>query len=256
MTNVTHRSADDLAGRVAVISGAAGGIGQAIAARFAVAGANIAVADLSDADATRAMVEGEGREFFGAQCNITDPGAIADFAAEVRAKFGRVDIVVNNAATMGKIAFDDLTYDQWRHFITTNLDSQFLLTKAFLDDLKASPAGRVINMSSTSPWLNVPMFVPYITSKSAIMGFTSALATDLGQYGITVNALAPSLVRTPGADGMSGAEDDYAMISGIQVIKRTQTPDDVAGMALFLASDAGDFITGQIMVVDGGLTRR
>ena len=245
-----------LAGRIAVITGAAGGLGQAMAERLASEGADIAVADRSNADETRRLVEGRGRAFFGAECDVSSPDQVSSFAADVRSALGPADILINNAAVMNKVGFEDLEFNEWQRFMSVNVGGAFLIAKAFLEDLKRSKAGRIINMASTSYWMSVPQFVPYVSAKGALAGFTNSLATDLGVHGITVNSIAPSLVRTPGSESMSGAEGDYALLVSMQVLKREQTPADVAGVAAFLASDDAAFITGQIIVVDGGLTRR
>lgn len=244
-----------LEGRTAVVTGAAGGLGQAIAERFAAEGANVAVADKAKLDATRGLVEQHGRRFFGSSCDVSDPAQVAQFAAAVRSELGSVDIVVNNAAIAKKVSFDDLTFDEWLRFFAINVHGYFLTAKAFLEDLKRSRAGRVINMTSTSVWLGGPAFTPYVSAKGAINGFTNSLATDLGTYGITVNGIAPSLVRTPATSAIH-QDEGFGRVVAMQALKREQTPQDVAGVAAFLASDAGAFITGQIMVVDGGLTRR
>lgn len=245
-----------LAGKIAVVTGAARGIGQAIAERFALEGADVAVADVGPTDETAALVRASGSRFLGASLDVSQPAMVEAFALQVRRELGRADIVVNNAGIMKKVDFQDLTFEEWKHFQAVNLDSQFLMVKGFLEDLAGSSAGRVINMASNSVWGNLPRAVHYVTTKAAILGFTSSLATELGPLGVTVNAIAPSLVRTPGRSAFEGAEADYAMLAGRQVIHRVQTPADITGAAVFLASEDSGFMTGQTLVVDGGLTRR
>lgn len=245
-----------LAGKTAVISGASSGIGQAVACRFAAEGAAVAIVDIASADETVEKIGALGGRCLPVRCDISDAGAVAACAEEISADLGLADILVNNAAVQDMIPFDELSFDDWQRFMSVNLNGIFLMTKAFADDLKRSSAGRVINFSSTSIWVNVPNFVHYITTKAGIIGFTNSLATEFGRYGITVNAIAPSLVRTPGTSHRDTAEDDYALLASLQVINREQMPDDITGTALFLASDDAAFVTGQVLVVDGGLTRR
>lgn len=243
-----------LAGRVAIITGGAGGIGQAIAQRLAEEGADIAVADIGDMSATEDLVRKAGRRFVGVVCDVSDPQAADALRVQVGCDLGAVDIVVNNAAFMSKCPFEELDFATWRKSFAVNVDGCYLVTKAFVEDLKRSSSGRVISMSSTSVWLNAPEFVQYVSTKAAIIGFTSALATELGKYGVTANSVAPSLIRTPGALRQEG-DETFAMLASMQVIKREQTTDDLTGLVAFLASDEAAFITGQTHVVDGGLTR-
>jgi 3-oxoacyl-[acyl-carrier protein] reductase len=244
-----------LAGRVAVITGGAGGIGQSIAARMATEGADIAVADVKPADETQALVEAAGRRFFAVPCDVSSEADVNRFAAGVHDALGPVDIIVNNAAIGLVLPFEEITFEQWSGLFAVNVNGAFLTVKAFLDDLKRSAAGRVINITSTAYWQGPPSFVAYVSTKGALQGFTHTLATDLGAYDVTVNAIAPHLLRTPMTewqlpDAVFEAQAQH------QSIKREQVPDDVAKLAVFLASDEASFITGQVHLSDGGLLRR
>lgn len=244
-----------LAGRTAVITGGSAGIGQEIARRLSSDGADIAVADVNPADGTRTLVEANGQRFFDAKVDVSDEAQVNAFAAQVRDTLGRVDILVNNAAVVLFADFDAVTFEQWHQTFSVNVDGAFLTAKAFLEDLKHSTAGRVINITSSSYWKSSPPFVSYVSAKGALNGFTYVLATNLAPYNVTVNAVAPSLVPTAAAVRNTN-EVFFDQTVQMQDLKRRQTPQDVADTVAFLASDDAAFITGQIIAVDGGLTRR
>ncbi|WP_225231494.1 SDR family NAD(P)-dependent oxidoreductase [Pseudomonas amygdali] len=245
-----------LAGRIAVVSGGGAGIGKGIAQVLAKEGADIAVATRSSFDEVKALVEAEGRRFFGATVDVSDESQVNAFAGQVREALGRVDIIMNNAAISSHGAIEDTSFEYWQRLFSINVHGNFLFTRAFVEDVKRSSAGRIICMASTAPLESqLGKFVTYMTSKAAVNGFISALATDLGEYGVTVNGVAPSVIRTPSTEKHLN-EEWFAMHIDKQNIKRQQTPEDIGNMVAYLASDAASFITGQVMIVDGGLTRR
>ncbi len=147
-----------------------------------------------------------------------------------------------------------MSFDNWRKVMSVDLDSLFLMCKAFLPAMKQNAYGRIINVTSTVGWLVAPNVTHYTAAKMGVIGFTRALATEVGEFGITVNAIAPGLVRT-GTTEKGPQAQMFDMVVSMQAIKRTETPDDVVGAVSFLASDDAAFMTGQTLVVDGGITR-
>lgn len=248
---MTNRLAD----KVAVVTGGGAGIGRAIAKRFADEGAHVAVADIGSTDDVKRDVTVAGRRFFASRCDASRPDQVKAFAEGVLDEFGRCDILVNNVGIYPLTPFDDLKFEDWKRIFEINVDSQFLMSKAFVPAMKQRGWGRVISLTSTVFWLKIDAYTHYISTKAANIGFTRALATELGPHGITVNAIAPSLVRTATTEASPLAEMFEALPEMLQSIKRTQVPEDLTGAAVFLASDDSAFVTGQTLAVDGGMVR-
>jgi len=241
--------------KVVVVTGAAGGIGQAIAHRLAEHGANVAGIDLDDLSETAAMVGSAGGRWLGLRADVASQEDVARIAGEVTAHFGACDVLVNNAGIYPRIAWDDLDYDTWKRFFRVNLDSQFLMCKAFVPGMKAKGWGRIVNITSDSVQLATAATTAYKASKMGVIGFTRGLAGDLAPYGITVNAASPSLTRTPGVLQHTG-EARLKEVAGRQLIKRVAVPDDVVGTILFLTGADSYFVTGQTLYANGGLVFR
>jgi 3-oxoacyl-[acyl-carrier protein] reductase/(S)-1-phenylethanol dehydrogenase len=244
-----------LTDRIAVVTGGSAGIGQEIARKLASEGADIAVADINPADETRALVEATGQRFFSAKVDVSDEAQVNTFAGEVRDALGPVDILVNNAAVVPLADFDNATFEHWKHTFAINAGGPFLTAKAFLGDLKHSDAGRVINITAAAYWTTPPPFVAYASSKGALNGLTHVLAANLASHDVTVNAVAPSLIQTA-TTLQAVSEEFFDQTVQMQDLKRRGKPEDIADTVAFLASDEAAFITGQIIVVDGGITRR
>lgn len=248
-------------GKTAVVSGAASGIGQAAAVRLAEEGASIVIVDRAKAEKTLQMVASVGGKATAVACDVSDPASVGALTAAVEKNGGRCDILVNNAGIYPVQTFDEITFEDWRRVLSVNLDSMFLMTKALSTSMRQKGWGRIINIASDTVSLLVPYFVHYITSKAGVIGFTRSLATEFGAHGVTVNAVAPGLTRTPGTDArreipgeMTNAQQ-FELMANLQSIKRGEQVSDLVGAISFLASDDAGFITGQTLYVNGGLTR-
>ncbi len=241
-------------GKVAVVTGAARGIGQAIAAGLAARGASIVGVDIIEAEETRDLVQANAAQWLGIVADVSSPGDVSQLAEKALSRFGRCDIVVNNAGIFPACAFEDLSFDAWRKVISTNLDSQFLVSQAFVASMRAHGWGRIVNLTSGSVQLSTPKGAAYKASKMGAIGLTRGMAADLGKYGITVNAASPSLTRTPGVLSINGAADRLDVIANAQAIKRVSEPTDIVGLVLFLTGEDSHFVTGQTMLADGGLS--
>ncbi len=243
-------------GRVAAVTGGATGIGRAFARRLAADGAAVAIVDLEPAADTLEMLRGGGAEAEAFSGDVTSEDDVARISGEIGERFGHCDILVNNVGIYPNEPFEEVTFAKWRRVMAINLDSMFLTAKALTPGMAERGWGRIVNMASNTFGTPVTGYSHYIASKGGVIGFTRALASDLADRGITVNAIAPSLVRTHGTEVTNPRSDErFAAVSSMQAIKRTQMPEDLAGTLSFLASDDAAFITGQTLYVDGGWVR-
>jgi len=243
-------------GKVAVVTGGAAGIGQAFAQRLAQDGADIAIADLAAAEETVALVAAAGRRAHAVRCDVSSPDDVARLGVEVERAFGRCDILINNAGIFPLQPFDEVSFADWKRVMAINLDSMFLTAKAFVPGMRARGWGRIVNMASNTFATPVTGYTHYIASKGGVIGFTRALASDLGEAGVTVNAIAPSLTRTPGTTTTNPRPADrFDRVATLQAIRRTQAPADLVGAMAFLTGNDCAFFTGQTLYVDGGWVR-
>jgi NAD(P)-dependent dehydrogenase (short-subunit alcohol dehydrogenase family) len=242
-----------LRGRVALVTGAAQGIGQALAVRLAQDGADVVIAaHRQPPDDTEAAVKAAGVESLVHHVDVSLEQDVADLAAAVDERFGRVDVLVNNAGAYPMQSFLEMTYDHWREMFQVNTDSVFHTCRAFVPGMVERRFGRVINVSSTSYMEGMANYTHYNAAKAAIVGFTRSLAIEVGPAEVTANVLAPGLVRTPTTDSGPQADGMFEGFLAEQALKRTETPEDLAGAVSWLASEDASFVTGQTVVVDGG----
>jgi len=240
--------------RVAVVTGAAEGIGRAYTRRLAADGFVVAGVDLAPPEETLAAVAADGGTAFGFTADVTDAGAVDSCVAEITARVGAPAVLVNNVGSYPVIKWDDLTLTLLRHVMAVNFESTFLMSAACIPAMREAGWGRIVNIASRTFWLATPDMAAYLASKGAVIGLTRALATELGPYGVTVNAVAPGLTRTA-TMAASTPEIVFEMTRNLQAIKRTQEPYDLVGVVSFLVSDDAAFMTGQTVMVDGGLIR-
>ncbi len=250
---VSGSTAGRLTGKVALVTGAAQGLGQAFAARLAADGAAVVVvAHRNPPTETVKMVEAAGVDLLVHHADVSSAEEVAALAAAVNDRFGRVDVLVNNAGIYPMQPFLEMDYSEWREMFAVNADSVFHLCRAFVPGMVERNQGRVINLTSTSVMAGMASYTHYNASKAAIIGFTRSLAKEVGPHDVTVNAVAPSLVRTPTTDSGPQADGMFEGFLAEQCIKRTEVPEDLAGTVSWLASEDAAFVTGQTILVDGG----
>jgi len=245
-----------LKGKVAIVTGAGSGIGKALAMRLASDGASAVVADLRNFDAAAAEIaKASGARTLGLQVDVSSESDVARMAAETMKAFGRIDILVNNAAIFSTLElkpFEKIPVAEWRKVMDVNIMGVALCSAACAPHMRAGGYGRIINLASGAPLKGVPFFLHYIASKGAVIAMTRGLARELGAAGITVNALAPGFTLSENvarkADHVKAGERTRLT----RAIQRDESPQDLVGAVSFLASEDAAFMTGQTMVVDGG----
>jgi NAD(P)-dependent dehydrogenase (short-subunit alcohol dehydrogenase family) len=241
-----------LEGKVAIVTGGAQGIGRAIAEGLAAEGARIVIADLKDAEEAAAGFDGG----VGLTVDVSSQADTERMAAETADRCGAVDILVNNAglyATLAMRPFEQIPVDEWRRVMDVNVLSMFLCCRAVVPRMRERGAGRIVNLSSGTPFRGVPFLLHYVTSKGAIVALTRALAKELGKDNVLVNCVAPGFTMSEGVRANPEVIEKLRDVSvSSRTLQRDQQPGDVVGAAVFLSGPDSDFITGQTMVIDGG----
>lgn len=240
-------------GRTAIVTGAARGIGAAIAKRLGSEGARVAVVDIDAGGADRTAA-GIGGDSFAVACDIGDPDSVDNLHKTVIDKTGRIDVLVNAAAIVPFVVWDDLTFEEWRRVMRVNLDGLFLMCRASSDLMRPRNYGRIVNICSNSIFAGTPNMAHYVASKGGVLTFGRALATELGAHKITVNSICPGLTDTEGVR-LTPHKEAFEFVEMLQAIKGRGTPEDIVPAVAFLASEEAHWITGQALAVDAGMIR-
>lgn len=249
--------AGKLAGKVAVVTGAAGGIGAAYAGHLARLGSTAVVADIDAEGAATTAKElvAEGLKASARSVDISDPASAAALARSVVEKEGSIDVLVNNAAVYRGLQMEvaeDIDLDYWRRMVDVNISGTYYMCRAVIPQMRRQGSGKIVNQSSIATWLGAPLALHYCTTKAAVVTMTKVLSRELGEDGINVNAIAPGLILTPATLETipEMMQEMYLMNASI---KRPGTPEDLLGALEFLCSSDSDYVTGQTLVVDGGI---
>jgi NAD(P)-dependent dehydrogenase (short-subunit alcohol dehydrogenase family) len=241
-----------LESKVALVTGAAQGIGNAIAQGLAAEGARIVVADLKGADAAaKAFPDG-----VGITADVADESAVQALVDEAVERCGTIDVLVNNAglyASLEMRPFTEIPLDEWRTVMDVNVASMFLMCRAVVPVMRANGGGRIVNISSGTPFRGVPFLLHYVTSKGAIVALTRALAKEVGKDGVLVNCVAPGFTMSAGVEAHPDVIEKLRDVSvAARTLQRDQVPEDVVGAVVYFSTAGSSFVTGQTIVIDGG----
>ena len=232
-----------LAGKVAIVTGGAQGIGAAIARGLEAEGATVVIADLNPPEG-------------GIRADVSSEEDVARMVDEALERHGRIDVLINNAGLYASLAmrpFTEIPLEEWRKVMDVNVASMFLTCRAVVPVMREQGGGKIVNISSGTPFRGVPFLLHYVTSKGAIVALTRALAKELGKDGIHVNCVAPGFTMSDGVLAQPEVIEKLRDVSvAARTIQRDQVPEDVVGAVVFLCTPAADFVTGQTMVIDGG----
>lgn len=248
----------DVKGRVIVITGAGQGIGREYARQFAAAGAYPVIAEVNaeKAHAVQAEIEADGGTALALAVDVADVASVEKMVEQTLRRFGKIDALINNAAIFSGLKmrpFDQISLEEWEQVLRVNITGCFLTSRAVVPPMKAAGWGRIIHISSGAVPLGVKNYLHYVTSKSALLGMTHSMARELGEYGITVNAVQPGGTFTE-VPRETVTEAGKAALIANQCIHREEVPMDLVGPVMFLCTPAAEFITGQSIACDGGLT--
>ncbi len=243
-----------LDGRVAIVTGAGGGLGEGICASLAAAGAAVACVDLvaEAAEARAAGVRAAGGSALAVSADVSDASSVTAMVERVAAELGRVDVLVNNAAIYPRRAWTEITEQEWDSVLAVNLKGYFLCARAAFEHLRTSGHGRIVNVASITAFIGMTHLLDYVSSKGAVISFTRALAREIGGDGVTVNAISPGAFPTDAEKIHPNPAEYNQWILDQQSLKRRGAPDDIGNLVVFLASDASSFVTGQVVEIDGG----
>lgn len=240
--------------KVIIVTGAAAGLGRVFSEALAKEGAKLAVCDVKDCEETLQAIKSLGGDVIKMRTDVTSIESTEEMAKQTFAAFGRIDCLVNNAGIYAGLKlqpFYEVDPDEWDKVMLVNVKGPWLATKAVFPYMRDQGSGKIVNLASGVHFKGVPFFIHYTVSKGGVVAFTRAMARELGEFNINVNAIAPGLIQTEASLGMFSPEllkKDTAS----QSLHRTQSPEYLEGIMVFLCSEESDFITGQTVVVDGG----
>jgi 3-oxoacyl-[acyl-carrier protein] reductase/pyridoxal 4-dehydrogenase len=237
--------------RVAIVTGAAQGIANAVARKLAAQGAAVVVADRNGEGAEKAAAALP--DAIALEVDVSQPDDVQRMVDETLARYGKVDALAHCAAIVPFTPWEDVTFEEWRRIIGTNLDGTYLTNRAVYVPMREAGYGRIVNISSNAMLAGTPNLAHYIASKGGVLAFTRALARELGKYGITVNSVAPGLTASEGVLA-SPHKEAFEFVQMLQCLPRRGEPDDIAPAVAFLLSEEAGWITGQLLVADGGMS--